>query len=152
MLINNNFIYEGVNFICSADKGDNIYYPQTLKILPELFSPFSMNFVLAHNPNSFLDFCSLSYKPIFELHVLSGHTHGGQVMHADFLRNFFKRFIKEDKLLCKFNINKEHDCFKLQGKIEKNGNTLFINNGLGTHAPGRFFCPPMLTIFESKEC
>ena len=81
-------------------------------------------------------------------YVLSGHTHGGQVAFADFLSSVCKRFIGKHKMLCALKINHEHDCFKLQGEYVKCTNTLFINNGLGTHPPGRIFCPPTITIFK----
>ena len=141
--INNNFVYQHLNFICSADRGDKTYYSQFIQRFDSLYDSNLLNVVLSHNPNSFLD---LDYTHPFIM--LSGHTHGGQVCHADFLRSIFKRFINERKVLCALRINHEHDCFKLQGKYIKNNNTLFINNGLGTHPPGRLFCPPMLTIYK----
>jgi len=143
--INDTFVYQSVNFICLPDKSDK-YYKIGVERMKEMYAPFQLNFVLSHNPNSFLDLYNIT--DITGLHILGGHTHGGQVGHADFLRNLFKRFINERKVLCALKINHEHDCFQLQGTCNKSGNYLFINNGLGTHPPGRIFCPPQITIYN----
>ncbi len=145
LFINNTFVYNSVNFICLADKADK-YYKVGLQRMKEMYAPDLLNFVLSHNPNSFLELHDI--KEITGLYILSGHTHGGQVGHADFIRSLFKRFISERKVMRALKINHEHDCFQLQGTTQRNGNYLFINNGLGSHPPGRLFCPPQLTIFH----
>lgn len=141
--INNTFVYKNINFICGADKGDKLYYPQFISRFYSMYNPNLINIVLSHNPNSFLDvYCRSPFI------MLSGHTHGGQVGYADTLRSLFKRFVNERTVLCALKINHEHDCFRLQGKFVKSNCKLYINNGLGTHPPGRLFCPPQITIFK----
>jgi len=142
--INDTFVYQGVNFICLPDKSDK-YYKIGVERMKEMYAPDLLNFVLSHNPNSFFELYDL--PNITGLHILSGHTHGGQVGHADLIRSVFKRFINERKVMRALKINHVHDCFQLQGTTQRNGNYLFINNGLGSHPPGRLFCPPQLTIF-----
>ena len=147
LFINDTFVYNSVNFICLADKTDK-YYSIGIQRMEEMYDTKLLNLVLSHNPNSFFELYDLFN--ISGLYVLSGHTHGGQVGYADFIRSLFKRFINDHKMLCALKINHEHDCFQLQGTTQCNGNYLFINNGLGSHPPGRLFCPPMITIFYGE--
>jgi len=80
--------------------------------------------------------------------MISGHTHGGQLAHADFLRSVFQRIITKGKILNTLKINHNYDCFKLQGSYKLGRLRLHINNGLGYHPPMRFFCPPTITIYK----
>lgn len=106
--------------------------------------------VLSHNP----DTASILKKWRVDLQ-LSGHTHGGQIIIPGFgpcLMLFQKIYrIIPQKLLKYFPL------VKYSSSIVKNWkwnlglhtigkNKLYVNRGLGTYSPGRFFCSPELTI------
>ena len=142
-LVNNNFHYNGINFICLADKYSK-YYSYGITCIGHIIDDDFFNVLLAHNPTSFKDV--LNYHiPL----VISGHTHGGQIIWADPLREIFSQFITNGNLLNILRINHQHDCFKLQGSYHECQSLLHINNGLASHSPGRFLCPPTLTVYES---
>lgn len=144
VLINDNFYYHNITFF-SLTYPSHPSYLNGIQTINSLSPSSNLNFVLAHDPNSFLQL-SPSSSP---LHFLSGHTHGGQIAFADFFKSFFLRFSSFSNILNFLNIQPEHDCFQLQGTLTKNNSTLFINNGLATHPPARLFCPPMISLFYS---
>ncbi len=107
--------------------------------------------VLSHNPDS--------AKPLKQWRVdlqLSGHTHGGEVVLPGFgpmvtgLKQIRKRSSPSVRRWMK-PLTK--NCDKVvqnwdwaQGLHRVGENLLYVNRGLGTHLPGRFFCPPEVTI------
>lgn len=140
ILVNNCFKHKGINFIGQADLHSKYYGKSDISSIME---EDYYHVLLTHNPESFKDVLNLNI-PL----VISGHTHGGQVFQADLLRKVFKRFINEGKIMNRLRINHEHDCFKLQSSYALGMSILHINNGLGSHPPGRLFCPPTITIYH----
>jgi hypothetical protein len=106
--------------------------------------------VLSHNPDS----AEMLKQWRVDLQ-LSGHTHGGQVIipgygTAPLLLQTIRRYTP--KLLRKY-IPYLQECSSVvkywkwaAGLHQVEQNQLYINRGLGTYAPGRFFCPPEVTI------
>ncbi|HHP7229754.1 MAG TPA: metallophosphoesterase [Xenococcaceae cyanobacterium] len=106
--------------------------------------------VLSHNPDS----AAVLQKYRVDLQ-LSGHTHGGQIVipgygaapillqqirksTPKFLRNYIP-YLKQCAAVVKYWQWSE-------GWHQVGKNQLYVNRGLGTYAPGRFFCPPELTV------
>ncbi len=106
--------------------------------------------VLSHNPDS----AKVLQKYRVDLQ-LSGHTHGGQVVipgygaapillqkirksTPKFLRNYIP-YLKECSSVVQYWQWSE-------GWHQVGKNQLYVNRGLGTYAPGRFCCPPELTV------
>lgn len=141
--INTRFVYKGVNFVSMADINSKYYRLQSLKLSLDENKP---NIVLAHHPHSFWDVIKCKGFPIPL--VMSGHTHGGQILRADCVRSLFSKFMNRGKILNILRVNHDHDCFKLAGSHKLGKHHLHINVGLGSHPPGRFFCPPTITIYE----
>ena len=128
------------------------YYHEdfSLDILSQL-PPELPRIVLSHNPDT--------AEPMIPWRVdlqLSGHTHGGQIVIPGvgnlaerwftFRRNL-PRFIRKSKLpylsdRCARAVTHWEWAMGLHtvGK-----NTLYVNRGLGTYAPGRLFCNPEIT-------
>ena len=113
-------------------------------------NPAIPRIVLSHNPDSAK--VLKSYRVDLQL---SGHTHGGQIVipgygaapillqqirksTPKFLRNYIP-YIKECSAVVKYWQWSE-------GWHQVGKNQLYVNRGLGTYAPGRFFCPPELTV------
>lgn len=107
--------------------------------------------VLSHNPDS--------AKPLSQYRVdlqLSGHTHGGQIVFPGLgpivkgMRTVRKNSAKPiRRTLSKLTQN----CDKIvqywewaEGLHNIGDNVLYVNRGLGTHWPGRLFCPPEVTL------
>lgn len=107
--------------------------------------------VLSHNP----DTAQVLKKWRVDLQ-LSGHTHGGQFtipgmgpaisVYKDFRRSLPKKMRRWVPFMQK-------ECAKVvrhwewaQGYHRVGGNQLYVNRGLGTYLPGRFFCPPEVTV------
>ena len=107
--------------------------------------------VLSHNPDT--------AEPLANWRAdlqLSGHTHGGQV-NIPFLGSgplVWKRIRQRVPSRIRNSIPFLSDrCFHVvrhwewgQGLHRINNNWLYVNRGLGTYFPGRFFCPPELTV------
>ncbi|MDJ0683057.1 MAG: metallophosphoesterase, partial [Xenococcaceae cyanobacterium MO_167.B52] len=106
--------------------------------------------VLSHNPDS----AKVLQKYRVDLQ-LSGHTHGGQIVipgygaapillqkirksTPKFLRNYIP-YLKECSSVVQYWQWSE-------GWHQVGKNQLYVNRGLGTYAPGRFCCPPELTV------
>lgn len=107
--------------------------------------------VLSHNPDA--------AKPLKKWRVdlqLSGHTHGGQftipgmgpaiTVYKDFCNSLPKKMRRWVPFMQK-------DCAKVvrhwewaQGYHLVGKNQLYVNRGLGTYLPGRFLCPPEVTV------
>lgn len=107
--------------------------------------------VLSHNPDT--------AKPLKKWRVdlqLSGHTHGGQFTIPGIgpaitvYKDFRSSLPKEMRCWIPFM---QKDCAKVvrhwewaQGYHQIGKNQLYVNRGLGTYFPGRFFCPPEVTV------
>jgi uncharacterized protein len=107
--------------------------------------------VLSHNPDS--------AKPLQQWRVdlqLSGHTHGGEVVIPGFgpAVTGLKQMRKYgNKSLQRWMQPLTKNCDKVvqnwdwaQGLHRVGENMLYVNRGLGTHLPGRLFCPPEVTV------
>jgi predicted MPP superfamily phosphohydrolase len=106
--------------------------------------------VLAHNP----DTASLLTQWRVDLQ-LSGHTHGGQIAIPGFgpVLTYYRKMIQKIPYKIKRHLPFLHrnysgvrHCEWLQGLHHIGKNQLYVNRGLGTYPPGRFFCSPELTI------
>ncbi|MCG9893327.1 MAG: metallophosphoesterase [Thermosynechococcaceae cyanobacterium MS004] len=111
--------------------------------------------VLSHNPDS----ANTLQNHRVDLQ-LSGHTHGGQIILPGYgpmvrgLRTIRKNSHKSVQHWLK-PLTK--NCDKIvqywdwaQGLHRVGNNLLYVNRGLGTHHPGRLFCPPEVTILQLK--
>lgn len=107
--------------------------------------------VLAHNPDMAAHLQSLRADL-----QLSGHTHGGQIqipglgslpslMHQ--VRPFLPDWLIQQTPYLKDGCDAiiQHWEWAL-GLHQVGDNYLYVNRGLGTYLPGRFFCPPELTV------
>jgi predicted MPP superfamily phosphohydrolase len=121
-------IYEGSDRILIGGAGD--YWEDELKI-DKAFSCFDQNecrVLLAHNPDS----VDTEFKTSLSL-VISGHTHGGQVVVP---------FLGPPVLPVK---NKDYS----SGLISTSKTQLFISRGLGWAIyPVRFNCYPEIAVLE----
>lgn len=107
--------------------------------------------VLSHNP----DTAALLQRWRVDLQ-LSGHTHGGQVVLPGLgpLPTWYQRIRQRvPKSLRPLIPYMREDCYKVvrhwewaQGLHRLGDNWLYVNRGLGTYLPGRFFCPPEVTV------
>ena len=118
--------------------------------------PQTPRIVLSHNPDS--------AKPLSHYRVdlqLSGHTHGGQVIvpglgpivkgmrkvrkhSAKPIRRQWSRMTKNcDKIVMNWDW--------AEGLHEVGNNLLYVNRGLGTHWPGRLFCPPEVSLLTLES-
>ncbi|WP_413175886.1 metallophosphoesterase [Anabaena azotica] len=106
--------------------------------------------VLSHNP----DTAKILNTWRVDLQ-LSGHTHGGQII----IPGFGPALITYNKIVKKIPIKlrrrvpflRKNYCVVRhwewsQGLHQLGNNQLYVNRGLGTYLPGRFFCPPEVTI------
>ena len=107
--------------------------------------------VLSHNPDT--------AEPLSKWRsdlILSGHTHGGQ-SYIPFLGSgplVWRRIRQRVPKIIRNRIPFLSDrCFKVvrhwewaQGLHRVGNSWLYVNRGLGTYFPGRFFCPPELTV------
>ncbi|ACB52168.1 hypothetical protein cce_2820 [Crocosphaera subtropica ATCC 51142] len=112
--------------------------------------------VLSHNP----DTASILQKWRVDLQ-LSGHTHGGQIVIPGFgpglgLLQQIRQQIPPRLQNCIPYMNHCSGILKHwewhQGWHHIRGNQLYVNRGLGTYFPGRFFCPPELTVITLVSC
>lgn len=118
-------------------------------------NPHIPTLVLEHNPDS--------AKRLKKWRVdlqLSGHTHGGQIVIPN--RGPFPAIVqpmrrKIPKFIRPF-IPLLSNCYKITkhwewglGLHPIGSNLLYVNRGLGTYWPGRFFCPPEVTIITLKS-
>ncbi|NET56154.1 MAG: metallophosphoesterase [Symploca sp. SIO2E6] len=113
-------------------------------------TPHTPRIVLAHNP----DTAELLQQWRVDLQ-LSGHTHGGQIIIPGFgpapkLLHMLGRSLPKS-IRCWIPL--VNDCSRIverwqwsKGMYQIGTNQLYVNRGLGTYAPGRFFCPPEVTV------
>ncbi len=112
--------------------------------------PKTPRIVLSHNP----DTAELLQQWRVDLQ-LSGHTHGGQVVIPGFgpgpvlleklqphIPKPMQRWIPFMRA-CTRVVKHWEWC---QGLHQVGNNQLYINRGLGSYAPGRFLCPPEVTV------
>ncbi|MEO0835503.1 MAG: metallophosphoesterase [Cyanobacteria bacterium J06642_3] len=111
--------------------------------------------VLSHNPDS----ASMLQRWRVDLQ-LSGHTHGGQIVIPNYgpivsilpkIRRRVPKFLRNRLPYIK-------DCAKVtinwqwaSGWHQVEQNQLYVNRGLGTYRPGRFNCPPEVTVITLKS-
>lgn len=105
--------------------------------------------VLSHNPDT------AAFMKDWRIDLqLSGHTHGGQVCLPGFgaisrlvkplRRRIPDRFHRYIPYLSQCGRVVHH--WEWASGLHRVGNNwLYVNRGLGTHPPGRFFCPPEVT-------
>ncbi|MEA5510428.1 metallophosphoesterase [Crocosphaera sp. UHCC 0190] len=113
-------------------------------------SPHIPRLVLSHNP----DTAEILQQWRVDLQ-LSGHTHGGQVIipglgAAALIIQQIHHYTP--KILHPW-IPFVNECSRVvkhwqwaQGWHQVHHNQLYVNRGLGTYFPGRFFCPPEITV------
>ncbi|MGA7932012.1 MAG: metallophosphoesterase [Kovacikia sp.] len=86
---------------------------------------------------------------------LSGHTHGGQIVlpgignPSKYLAKLYGKIPKRARKFLPW-IRAFHTTVKhwdwASGLHAVGENRLYVNRGLGTYFPGRFFCPPEVTV------
>jgi uncharacterized protein len=106
--------------------------------------------VLAHNPDS--------AKVLAQYRVdlqLSGHTHGGQAVIPGYgpapailqqIRQSTPNFISRRIPFLRKCASIVQDWQWSEGWHQIGKNQLYVNRGLGTYFPGRFRCPPEITV------
>jgi len=118
-------------------------------------APDTPRIVLAHNPDSaqFLQPWRVDLQ-------LSGHTHGGQITipglgTAPKLLYMLGRSLPKP---IRNSIPLVNECSRIvehwewtRGMHQIGTNQLYVNRGLGTYAPGRFLCPPEVTVITLVE-
>ncbi len=106
--------------------------------------------ILSHNPDS----AAVLRKWRVDLQ-LSGHTHGGQIVIPNYgpLISLLPKIRKRLSPKLRNRIPYIKDCAKVtknwqwsEGLHKLDSNQLYVNRGLGTYFPGRFNCPPEVTV------
>ena len=106
--------------------------------------------VLSHNPDS----ATILKKWRVDLQ-LSGHTHGGQVVIPNFgpIVSILPKIRKRVPKQLRNRLPYIKDCAKItrnwqwsEGWHQVENNQLYVNRGLGSYFPGRFNCPPEVTV------
>lgn len=144
---------QGLALVGLADKWSKEFLPAPVM---DRLDPNIPRIVLSHNPDTAQQ---LSYWRV-DLQ-LSGHTHGGQiwipglgpaVKYMSSLRALCRKIPQPLRRMLPFNLG---SCFQVvrhwewaQGLHRIGTNQLYINRGLGTYLPGRFCCPPEVTVIR----
>ncbi|MFQ3679836.1 MAG: metallophosphoesterase [Pseudanabaenaceae cyanobacterium] len=120
------------------------------------FAPAVMNtvavevprLVLAHNPDS-----ADALTPWRVDLQVSGHSHGGQVVIPGLgpVVGQLKPCRPWLPFLWPDWFDVVHDWRRSAGLHTVGANRLYVNRGLGTYWPGRWFCPPEVTLFCLEE-
>jgi uncharacterized protein len=137
----------GLAIVGLAEKTSRHFHPQA--VLAEIPATIP-RIVLAHNPDSAADL----QADRVDLQ-LSGHTHGGQILLPGIgtlpalaahsyrqlpwrIKQTFPLLRKLDSTLWNWHWDR--------GLHSIGQNRLYVNRGLGTYLPGRFFCSPEITV------
>lgn len=138
----------GLAVVGLADFWSKEFDPSTL--MPQIEDKVP-RLVLSHNPDSAVRL--LPWRVDLQL---SGHTHGGQFVIPGIgavptWYQTIRRFVPQP--VRPWVPYMREDCYKVvrhwewaQGFHRVGKNQLYVNRGLGTYWPGRFFCPPELTV------
>ena len=111
--------------------------------------------VLSHNPDS----AQILVKHRVDLQ-LSGHTHGGQAVIPGYgaLPVALQQIRKQTPRFLSKHIPYLKECAAVvknwqwsEGWHQVGKNQLYVNRGLGTYFPGRFRCPPELTVITLEQ-
>ena len=111
--------------------------------------------VLSHNPDS----ADVLKQWRVDLQ-LSGHPHGGQVVipHYGPVAAALPEIRKRIPRKIRNHLPYVKDCAKItkhwnwfEGWHQVGKNQLYVNRGLGTYSPGRFNCPPEVTIITLER-
>lgn len=107
--------------------------------------------VLSHNP----DTADILRQWRVDLQ-LSGHTHGGHIVipgigpailvYNNIVRRIPKKLRRRMPFVRKEFFNVVKNWQWVQGFHQVGTNQLYVNRGLGTYLPGRFFCTPEVTV------
>ena len=111
--------------------------------------------VLSHNPDS--------AKVLKQWRVdlqLSGHTHGGQIVipHYGPIFSLLPKIRQRVPKIIRNRIPYLRDCARVvkqwkwsEGWHQVDRNQLYINRGLASYAPGRFNCPPEVSVITLEK-
>ena len=106
--------------------------------------------LLSHNPDS-----ARTLKQWRVDLQLSGHTHGGQIVIPNYgpIASILAQIRRQVPKQLRNYLPYIKDCAKgsknwnwSQGWHQVAQNQLYINRGLGSYFPGRFICPPEVTV------
>jgi predicted MPP superfamily phosphohydrolase len=130
-----------------ADYWSREFDPQILSQLDR----HTPRIVLSHNPDS-----ATAFAPDRVDLQLSGHTHGGQIVipglgavgqYLPVLRRIVPSIVTKHLPIFRSGGDRILQHWEWsQGLHQVGDNRLYVNRGLGTYFPGRFFCPPELTM------
>lgn len=139
---------EGLPIVGLADYWSREFRPAPVM---EQLSDHTPRIVLSHNP----DTAEILSKWRVDLQ-LSGHTHGGQFVLPGFgpVVLYYNKFTRQlpkkvrARIPClRANSSKVVRHWEwAQGFHRIGKNQLYVNRGLGTYPPGRFFCTPEVTV------
>lgn len=134
----------GLGDIRSGDFAPEAVFPKLQSHIPRI--------VLSHNP----DTAALLRRWRVDLQ-LSGHTHGGQIVLPwlgpapqllDQLDRYSSSFFGCPLPFFRGYHGVMHNWQWSQGWHCLGDNQLYVNRGLGTYFPGRFACPPEVTVIR----
>jgi len=113
--------------------------------------PWMPRIVLAHNPD-----VAEQLLPLRADLQLSGHTHGGQVVLPGLgplpaigrpIRSVLPSWLRQQLPYMGDDCSRTFQHWEWALGLHQLGqNQLYVNRGLGTYWPGRFLCPPELTV------
>lgn len=138
---------DGLALVGLADYYHRDFTPTVLDQLPATLP----RIVLSHNPDTAEQM--LPWRVDLQL---SGHTHGGQIIIpgiGNIAEQWFRIRKRFPKFIRKSNLPYLSDrCASVvshwewaKGLHQVGQNTLYVNRGLGSYAPGRLFCNPEIT-------
>ncbi|MBF2016379.1 MAG: metallophosphoesterase [Rivularia sp. T60_A2020_040] len=111
--------------------------------------------VLSHNP----DTADILRQWRVDLQ-LSGHTHGGHIVipgvgpaivtYNNFVRSIPRKLRRRMPFIKKEFFKVVRNWQWAQGFHQIGSNQMYVNRGLGTYLPGRFFCTPEVTVITLR--